>query len=135
MGANDHTYQGQCLCGTVSFQVQGAANNVSNCHCRRCQKAAGAPYVTWAEFSEREVVWTGEAPRWFASTPEAERGYCPQCGSAVAFRYAESVNVDLAVALFDEATDLSPHCDIFTESAQAWVAFDPAIPQYRRNKP
>lgn len=127
-------HEGGCLCGHVRFRITGKPNNVSNCHCRLCQKAAGAPYITWVEFPQVAVAWLSAAPQWRASSEKAERGFCPECGGAVSFRYAGGDNVDLAVALFDHPESFPPTHDIFTESAQPWTPLDPTIPHYKRER-
>lgn len=127
-------HEGSCLCGHVKFRVAGQASNVSSCHCRMCQKASGAAYLTFSEFPKGHVEWLSEPPQWRASSEKAERGFCPNCGAAVSFRYIGSDNVDLAVALFNEPKAFPPTHDIYTESAQAWTQLDPAIPQFKRGR-
>lgn len=126
--------EGGCLCGHVRFAVTGAANNITNCHCRLCQKAAGAPYVTWAEFPTAHITWLSSEPTWRASSETAERGFCPTCGSAVSFRVLGAENVDLAVALFDNPASFPPDYDIYTQSAQPWTALAPALPHFKRER-
>lgn len=127
---HDDVHEGSCLCGHVRFRVSGQPNNVSNCHCRMCQKAAGAAFMTFAEFPRERVVWTGAEPVWRASSDKAERGFCPNCGSAVTFRFAGGDSIDLAVALFDEPGAFPPREDIFTESRSTWVALDEDLPHF-----
>lgn len=134
MSKSNDTFDGGCLCSHVRFHTTGTANNVSNCHCRLCQKASGAAFVTWAEFPQAQVTWLENKPHWRASSDKAERGFCPNCGGAVSFRYSGSANVDVAVALFDHPEAFPPSHDIFTESAQPWTALDAAIPHYKRER-
>ena len=126
--------EGGCACGDVRFRVTGPANNVRNCHCHMCQKSAGAPFVTWAEFPCDHVEWFGENLQWRTSSPKAERSFCSTCGSAVGFRFIGSDNVDVAVVLFDDPRAFSPSHDIFTESAQPWTVFNPNHPHYTRER-
>ncbi len=39
--------QGGCLCGAVRYEFQGDPVYSANCHCRSCQRAIGAGFVTW----------------------------------------------------------------------------------------
>lgn len=134
MSKSNDTYEGGCLCGHVRFRTTGTPNNVSSCHCRMCQKATGAAYLTMAEFPQEQVTWLENKPQWRASSDKAERGYCPKCGGAVSFRYSGGETVDLAVVLFDAPKAFPPTHDIFTESAQPWTALDAAIPHYKRGR-
>ena len=38
-------YFGQCLCGAIRYQLSGAPNAVTLCHCSDCRRSAGAPVV------------------------------------------------------------------------------------------
>ena len=38
---------GGCLCGAVRYEIDGAADSISNCHCGMSRKASGAAFVTW----------------------------------------------------------------------------------------
>lgn len=38
--------QGQCLCGGVQYEVDGAGLLMVNCHCTRCQRKSGAAHGT-----------------------------------------------------------------------------------------
>ena len=47
--------EGGCLCGDIRYKVSGELSKderPSLCHCRICQRAAGAPVVGWATFNE-----------------------------------------------------------------------------------
>lgn len=128
------SHEGSCLCGHVRFAVTGPSNKVTSCHCRMCQKASGAAFLTLAEFPLDHVTWLAAEPTWRASSDKAERGFCPKCGGAVSFRFAAGKNIDLAVTMFEQSEAFPPQCDIFTESAQPWTHLDPAIPHYKRGR-
>src|SRR5262249_33599260 len=38
--------QGSCLCGGVTFVVEGEPLRVQNCHCQRCRKARGTAHAS-----------------------------------------------------------------------------------------
>ena len=40
---------GGCQCGAVRFALSAPPAKVSICHCRMCQKAAGAPFASFAD--------------------------------------------------------------------------------------
>ena len=129
-------HEGGCLCGHVRFRVSAPpVEPVGNCHCRLCQKASGAAYVTWAIFKETDVTWTAAPPKWHRSTDFAERGFCPHCGSTVSIHDFTYQTMDLAVALFDNPNAFAPEDDIWRESRINWVALDPALPHYQRAGP
>ncbi len=43
-----HMIHGSCLCGAVSFLLDGQLRGVRYCHCANCRKFAGTSPATWA---------------------------------------------------------------------------------------
>lgn len=125
---------GRCQCGEVSFAVEGSPNATTNCHCRMCQKSSGAPYVTWVELSAQQVQWTGREPTWYASSPQAERGFCSTCGSPMAFRYAPGEDVDLPSVMFDRPEDFTPDDEIWTDSRQSWTVLNAHLEHHPKDR-
>ena len=55
-------HTGGCACGAVRFEVLGRRMVVADCHCRMCQRAVGAAFVTWASIrAERLRILRGGA--------------------------------------------------------------------------
>ncbi len=128
------TRTGGCLCGSIRYAVRGRPNNVTNCHCRMCQRAVGAAFVTWAEFPAAAVDWTRGPPRWRRSSEIGERGFCPECGTSLSFRYVGGDAVDVAVATLDDPAALPPEDELWTGSRIDWVSADGRLPQHRRGR-
>ncbi|HEY9079535.1 GFA family protein [Magnetovibrio sp.] len=126
--------KGSCLCGHVAFTVEGAPNGVTNCHCRMCQKASGAPYVTWVELPRAAVQWSGAEPAWRTSSRAAMRGFCPACGTPVAFVYNEGRDIDLPSVLFDDPEAYPPRDETWTESRRSWTVLNGQLPHHRRGR-
>jgi uncharacterized protein (DUF1330 family) len=119
---------GGCLCGGVRFACAAPASLVSYCHCRMCQKATGAPFSVMANFSRDCVTWHG-APRWRRSSPFAQRGFCAECGTPLAFSYDDSEHVSLAVGAFDDPRALRPTQHGGIESRLPWAQIGPGLPE------
>ena len=77
-------YTGGCLCGKVRFRAEGPRDRASVCYCRMCQKASGAPFMTFVRFPAANVVWSS-LPTTFASSAAVERGFCRACGTPYFF--------------------------------------------------
>ena len=45
--------EGGCLCGGVRYRISAEPHHASYCHCRMCQRSAGAPVVAWLTGRER----------------------------------------------------------------------------------
>ena len=75
-------FNGHCLCGAVRFRGQWEQAEYQACHCGQCRRWAGH---FWDGADASDV--TTEGPRkWFRSSDEAERGFCPDCGSSLLWR-------------------------------------------------
>lgn len=72
---------GACLCGKVTFWIDGDLSPVVACHCSQCRKTSGhfiaATVVLWDNISVRGEV------SWYHSSEEARRGFCGTCGSTL----------------------------------------------------
>jgi len=82
---NEGELEGGCQCGAVRYVLTGTPVMAALCHCTMCRRANAAPAVGWAMFSEEQVRFTKGPPTQYASSPEAKRGFCAQCGTQISF--------------------------------------------------
>ena len=97
---------------------------VAHCHCTRCQRAHGAPFVTWAGFLEQdvEIASSGGALRWFETVEGVGRGFCGHCGSPMFFRSPRCPGeLHIARALFHADLDQLPTSNAFFSSHAPWA--------------
>ncbi len=125
---------GGCLCGSVRYQAEGPASMQYNCHCRDCQRMSGAAYLPIMGFPLAAVTFTGEV-HWYHRHADSGRpaieGFCPQCGARL-FGQGDGVPglMLIMVGTLDEPGLFTPTDNIYTRSAPAWDAMDPAIAQW-----
>lgn len=115
---------GSCLCGAVTFAAALPARWVAHCHCTRCQRAHGAPFVTWVGFSEEQVqiASPGIELRWFETEEGAGRGFCGHCGSPMFFRSTRYPGeLHIARALFHTELEQQPSVNAFFSSHVPWA--------------
>lgn len=103
---NSPHYSGGCQCGAVRFRVDGALGEASVCHCRMCQKAFGNFYAPLVSVRGAKLVWTRGEPKYFQSSNHAQRGFCAECGTPLAYRAPDGEG--LAIATFDEPEEIAP---------------------------
>src|SRR6267378_6716723 len=76
---------GQCHCGSVTYQAEIDPERVSICHCTDCQVLTGSPYRVTAICSGDQIRMTGKLPKVYAKTGDNGRTrfqhFCPECGS------------------------------------------------------
>ncbi len=121
------TYEGGCLCGSVRYRITGEPLSAGYCHCRMCQRAAGAPVVAWVAFRREDFHFVkGEADS-FQASARAIRRFCPHCGTALTFEYSGSTEtVDVTIASLDDATE--PVYQMWSSSRQPWLHMEPEQP-------
>ena len=78
-------HKGSCLCGAVSFVVEGELSPPDACHCTICRKHSGH-YYAGTEVKRDALTITGtESITWYQSSPKVRRGFCAACGSSLFF--------------------------------------------------
>jgi hypothetical protein len=101
-----------------------------------CQRAAGAPVVTWATVPAAAFACAGAEPRGRRSSDRAERFFCPGCGTPLAARtLAEPYRLDLAVATFDDPAGLPPGHHEWVSSRLPWFETTDDLSRHRGPRP
>jgi hypothetical protein len=129
-------HHGGCLCGACRFRLETAPSDCGFCHCRICQKAAGAPTALFASVAIADFAWTTGVPVVRQSTPFGKRWFCRDCGTQLAMRVnQEPETIDVSVMALDEPAIAPPEFHIWCESAQPWSYPLDGLPHYQRNRP
>lgn len=79
------THKGSCLCGAVSFEVEGRFEHFFLCHCSRCRKGTGSAHAANLFGADARLTWLSgeEKVRVFSVTgTRHQRAFCTECGSA-----------------------------------------------------
>ncbi|QDC08528.1 GFA family protein [Oceanicola sp. D3] len=101
---------GRCNCGAVRYASEGPWRPVIACHCSQCRKTTG--HHVAATSVPREALEITGKPRWFASSGDARRGFCPTCGSQL-FWDGPGVNISVMAGTLDAPTGLATKGHIF----------------------
>lgn len=126
--------EGGCLCGDVRWKVRGVPLYAYHCHCRMCQRTSGAGFVTGITFPAQAVIWTNQTPKYYQSSKNAQRGFCGQCGSWIAWKLFEE-KVSLMAGSFDQPEVIQPTWHLFTESKVPWIQLNDGLPCHERHPP
>lgn len=122
-------YEGGCLCGAVRYAADAEPVNERVCHCRLCQRAIGASFNARVLFRVEDVTFAG-APRTYPSSPDIDRGFCPNCGTTLFSRRHAAGVIGLTVGSLDDPSGFRPTEHIFTASRQDWLCLDDGLPQH-----
>jgi hypothetical protein len=128
-------YAGGCLCGAVRYVAREAPLGARICHCRLCQKAQGAPFLSQASFPKRSVTIAGQTAA-HPSSHRLLRHFCPACGTRL---FVEPIDaperLGVSLATLDDPDDIRPEMHIWTSSQLDWVRFDDGLPRYAKASP
>lgn len=128
--------EGGCMCGAIRYRIDAPPRDAAYCHCRMCQRSAGAPVLPWLTAASGAFAWTKGEPRVYRSSPKAERLFCPTCGTQLVFReVAKPDHVDVTLASLDDPKAVPPSHHIWTESRLAWFDTRDDLPRYPRSGP
>lgn len=121
-----------CLCGTVKVEVRSTPLWSAHCHCRMCQKAHGAAFVTWVGVEkEKFSIVSGDSQLiWYASSETGKRGHCSKCGTPMLFwarRWSDEMHI--ARSLFDIPLSIPVKTHAFYDSHVSWTSADPELPK------
>lgn len=119
-----------CLCGAVSWDVEGPFELMHHCHCGICRKAHGAAFATVVAVpADRLQLRGAEAISAWESSPGFSRRFCRRCGSALPGAAMDGrVFVPCGNLDGDPGVPILAH--IFTASKAPWYEIADAIPRF-----
>ena len=131
----DEIHTGACLCGAVRFTARGPLRGVVYCHCSQCRRQSGHFYAATNVEDDRLEVAGAERITWFSASPQARRGFCSTCGSAMFWKHGDLAHTSILAGSFDKPTGLEGEAHIFVADKGDYYEIDDALPQYERSTP
>lgn len=128
--------KGGCLCGAVRYQITATPIDAGYCHCRLCQKASGAPVVTWVTLPIKEFAFTKGTATAYKSSPRGIRHFCQICGTQLTFQKAQDpTTIDISLCSLDDPEAIRPQYHIWTASQLNWFEVADTLPRYEDDGP
>jgi hypothetical protein len=127
-------FEGGCTCRAVRYRMTSAPIIVHCCHCRWCQREAGASFALNAMIEADRVVLLAGTPELVDTPSNSGKGQkyfrCPKCRIALWSNYAGAGDKlrFVRVGTLDEPDRLPPDIHIFTASKQPWLTLPPDVP-------
>jgi len=125
------TTQGRCLCGAVEYEVEGPLRPVVYCHCRMCRRTSGHFVAATACAVATLRIKSAKGLRWYASSAEAERGFCAVCGSNLFWRPASGTHVSIMAGTLDTTAGLDSAAHIFVGAKGDYYELNDELPKHR----
>ena len=123
-------HKGSCLCGAVTFEVDGALHGPDACHCTACRKSSGHYFVS-TDVKRAAVRVRGEDKvTWYQSSERARRGFCSVCGSPLFWDPFHRDWTGIAMGAFDGPTETKLHLHIFVASKGDYSEIADGLPQH-----
>ena len=127
------SHTGSCLCGAVTYEVDGPLRDVINCHCIRCRRHTGH-FMAATAANVTDLTIRDESLQWYDATDTRQYGFCGECGSTLFWRAAEKPDtVSIAAGTLDPPTGLVTATAIFTADASDYHILDRTLVQYPKN--
>lgn len=123
---------GGCLCGAVTYTVDGPLRPVVNCHCQQCRKSSGH-HVAATSAARDGITITGDV-KWFQSSASARRGFCPECGSNL-FWDNSGENLAIFAGTIDGNTGVQSIGHIYVADKGDYYEISDGLPQAAQDDP
>jgi hypothetical protein len=116
---------GSCMCGSVAYEVDGAAGPIIHCNCQTCRKAHATAFSSVSAVAREKFRWTKgeELLVGYESSPGKLRRFCSKCGSHILAERAGQPIVLLRLGCLDTPITDRPKAHIWRSDGATW--FDP----------
>ncbi len=125
------TCSGSCLCGAVSYEIEGPLQQFFLCHCHRCQKGTGSAHAANLFGSEAQLNWLSGSDNISTYAVEGTRhvrSFCKSCGSPVPVAGPGMVMVP--AGSLDTPVDVKPNAHLCMADAANWEEKMPDAPKF-----
>jgi len=128
-------HTGSCLCGEVTFEIEGDFEALYLCHCSRCQKGTGsahaanlfAPGATLNWLSGETLVKTFQL-----KDTRHQRSFCGSCGSPLPNLQADGKWLVVPAGSLDSTLEITPSAHLFTGSKASWDEDLHKVPSFEK---
>jgi hypothetical protein len=133
---------GSCLCGAVTFAVDGRLTPIQYCHATRCRKATGSAFAAEVAAKASRFRWTSgadlvtvfEAPL-LREPPPYRHAFCQICGSSLPVALEGTELVVLHAGTLDGDPEARPFRHIFIEQGAPWYTIADDLPRFEEHGP
>ena len=134
------TRTGSCLCGNITYELEGDLIATAVCHCEHCQRQSGGAFSTNLVATVPQLKVDGELKTYEdrGRTGDAVyvlRRFCGDCGSPIVSELMEPAGVIAVKAgTLDDRSAVTPDVQAWCVDKQPWVDLG-ALPAMDREEP
>ena len=125
---------GQCLCGAVSYEVNGDISSFHICYCSRCRHATGSAHAANLFAAPESIRWhSGQDVIQRFELPVAKswaKQFCRICGSAVPYVNRAGKFLVIPAGSLNGDLPVMPDDRIFCEDRCRWVEAIAQSPEF-----
>ena len=117
--------KGQCLCGSVAFEITTSIPVVDACHCKMCQRWSGGPFIGASISRDSDIAFAyDDTLTWYDSSDWARRGFCSVCGSSLFYKLNDQPeHWAIAAGCLDLPDGVRMQHEIFVDEKPGYYAF------------
>jgi hypothetical protein len=119
----ENIHSGSCLCGQVSYEIEGTFDGFYLCHCKYCQKDTGSAHAANLFSAKAALNWiTGRDKVKTFNLPSTRhsKSFCEECGAAVPNQSMEGRLLVVPAGSLDSEIAMRPDAHIFCSSKACW---------------
>jgi len=135
---NKTPYQGQCLCGTIKYEIDEIESQMAHCHCSMCRKFHGAAFSTYGEAKTECFRWLEglDSLKTYLADNGTKRKFCERCGSSLIFVPSADGGkfVEFSLGTLDSEIDIKPDAHVFSCSAASWYEINDSLPKFTEGR-
>jgi hypothetical protein len=127
-------YTGSCLCGRVTFEIQGDFENFFLCHCGRCRKDTGSAHAANLFSSTAKLRWLSgqnEVKTFNYHSEGHIKSFCAKCGSALPNIQSDGKLLVVPAGCIDSVICMKPQGHIYCASKASWDNDLEKVPKYK----
>jgi hypothetical protein len=130
MKESSEQHDGGCLCGAVRYSLHSNPTYAGHCHCRSCQRAIGAGFVTWVGVKPENFHLVRGEVKYCETSPGVQRGFCGRCGSSLTYGGDDWTDIGITAASLDDPGIANPESNVYLDHKQLWVKIDDSLRKY-----
>ncbi|WP_346896724.1 GFA family protein [Clostridium sp. UBA7503] len=126
-------YTGSCLCGEVTFEIEGDFENFYLCHCERCRKDTGSAHAANLFSSTAKLRWLSgkEKSKTFNFRSEGHiKSFCTNCGSALPNIQMDGELLVVPAGSIDSNINIKPQGHIYYANKANWDTELEKVPKF-----